>query len=120
MLLVDDDPLFLRATERMLKQRAPDLTVAVAGSAVDALLQIGTLRPEAVLLDAYMPGMNGVEVCRRLHESPETAHILLLAVTGQPSPELVQEFEAAGAVRVFTKPLAADELLDALGLQPAP
>jgi CheY-like chemotaxis protein len=115
LLIVDDDVTFLRSLERLLKARAPELTVETADSAVDGLLKVGTLRPDAVLLDAYMPGMNGIEVCRRLNGSAETRHILVLAVTGQPSDEIVQQFRAAGAAECFAKPVDVDALLKALG-----
>lgn len=119
LLLVDDDLTFLRSLERELKQRAPDLEVYTASDAVEALLLVGTARPQAVLLDAYMPGMNGVEVCRRLREAPATRGLLVLAVTGSPSPELAAEFLRAGAAACFAKPVDVAELLGRLGLGPA-
>lgn len=116
LLIVDDDVTFLRAMERLLRQHVPDLRIETADSAVDGLLKVGTTRPDAVLLDAYMPGMNGVEVCRRLSGSPETRHILVLACTGQPSAEIVRDFRDAGAAECFTKPVDLPGLLRALGL----
>ncbi|MBN2193457.1 MAG: response regulator [Polyangiaceae bacterium] len=118
LLLVDDDAAFLRATERDLKHRIPSLEVQTAEDAMEALLRVGTQRPDAVLLDAHMPGMNGVEVCRRLHEAPATRSILLLAVTGDTSPALAEEFRAAGAADCYTKPLDYTALLRRLGLAP--
>ena len=115
LLVVDDDVSFLRSIKRLLKAHAPDLTVETTDSAVDGLLKVGTVRPDAVLLDAYMPGMNGVEVCRRLTGSAETRHILVLAVTGRPSKEIVQEFKEAGAAQCFGKPLDAHAVLEAIG-----
>jgi excisionase family DNA binding protein len=116
VLLVDDDPAFLRATERELRQRAPELEIRCASDAVEALLHISTLRPDAVLLDAHMPGMHGVEVCRRLHESPTTRHLLVIAVTADPSPTLAEDFRAAGAIECFLKPVDFDLLLRRLGV----
>ncbi len=118
LLVVDDDVTFLRAIERLLKVHAPDLKVETADSAVDGLLKVGTVRPDAVLLDAYMPGMNGVEVCRRLNGSAETRHILVLAVTGHPSEEIRSQFKEAGAAQVFSKPVDVTAVLAALGWSP--
>jgi excisionase family DNA binding protein len=116
VLLVDDDPAFLRATERELRRRAPTLEVRTASDAIDALLHISTELPDAVLLDAHMPGMNGVEVCRRLHDAPATHNLFVVAVTGDPSPTLAEEFRAAGAAECFTKPLDVPGLLRRLGV----
>jgi len=120
ILIVDDDAAFLRATERDLRRRAPHLEIRCTSSPLDALLQISTQRPHAVLLDAHMPGMHGVEVCRRLREAPATADLLIVAVTGDTSPELAAAFRAAGAAAVFTKPLDARALLQKLGVGSKP
>src|SRR5260221_11885047 len=72
LLIIDDEPVTLRTTERQLKTQAPELSVMTADGAIDGLLKIGTFRPDAVLLDAYMPSMTGMEVCRRIKEAPET------------------------------------------------
>lgn len=120
ILIVDDDAAYLRATRRELRRRAPQLEIRCARDAVDALLQISTQRPQAVLLDAHMPGMSGVEVCRRLHEAPATRSLLVVAVTGDTSAALAAAFRAAGAADVFTKPLDCRSLLRRLGVSPAP
>ena len=116
LLVIDDDATMLRATERQLKQQAPQLTILGADGAIDGLLKIGTFRPDAVLLDAYMPGMNGIEVCRRIRETPETAHTVIVAITAHPSKHLASAFVEAGAVACLGKPLDPKALLDALGL----
>jgi excisionase family DNA binding protein len=105
LLLIDDEPVFLRTTRRQLKRQAPWLQLETSESAADGLIKVGTFRPDAVLLDAYMPGMDGIEVCRLLRSSPETAHIMVVAVSGHPSQEIEAEFVRAGAVSVLNKPL---------------
>lgn len=120
VLLIDDDPAFLRATQRLLKRKMPWLAVETAEGPIDGLIKVGTVRPDAVVLDAYMPGMDGVEVCRRLHASPFTAHIKVVALTGRPSPDLEEAFRRAGAVGWLVKPLDVDELVQALGWSASP
>jgi excisionase family DNA binding protein len=116
LLIIDDDPGILKTTKRVLKHHAPDLTLETSEGAVDGLLKIGTFRPDAVVLDAYMPGMNGIEVCQRIRNAPETSHILVIAVTGHPSPSIASAFVEAGAAACLNKPIDVDELLEALGL----
>src|SRR5215472_14759499 len=105
LLVIDDEPAFLRATRRQLARQAPHLGVEAAAGAVEGLLKVGTFRPDAVLLDAYMPGMDGLEMCRKLRGTPETAHILVIALTGRPSREIETQFLRAGAAACLVKPL---------------
>ncbi len=119
VLIIDDEEPFLRTAKRLLKRRAPHIDVEIANGAVDGLLKVGTFRPDAVLLDAYMPGIDGVEVCKRLQQSPETRHIMVVAVTGQPSPEMKQAFTDAGAVACLIKPLDVEALVALLGMERA-
>ena len=104
-LIVDNDSAFLRTTQRLLQKQAPQLTVETSEGAMDALLKIGTFRPHAVLVDAYMPCMNGMELCRRLQQSPEMSHIKIIAISGRLTAQLRASFIKAGAVAVYPKPL---------------
>jgi excisionase family DNA binding protein len=116
-LLIDDDTAFLRTTTRLLRRRAPWLIVETADTPIDGLIKVGTRRPDAVVLDAYMPGMDGVEVCRRLKGSPETRDIQVVALTARPSAEVAAAFREAGAVGCLMKPFDVTLLFDALGLR---
>ena len=81
---------------------------------MDGLLKVGLIRPQVVLLDTYMPGMDGVEVCKRLQQSAETAHIAVLAMSGRPSPELEKKFLEAGAAAFIAKPVQPAVVLSKL------
>lgn len=114
LLVIDDEPVFLRTARGLLRSTHPELTVETADGAVDGLLHVITFQPDAVLLDAYMPDMHGPEVCRRLCRTEATAHIRVVALTGRPSEELARELVEAGAVACLTKPLDVRELMSAL------
>jgi excisionase family DNA binding protein len=116
MLLIDDDVVFLRSTKRALKQQFPDLEVEMAESPVEGLLKVGTDKPDAVLLDATMPGMDGVEVCRQIRQNPATANVAVIALTGRLDDEVVVAFKQAGAAACLRKPLDINALLQLLGL----
>jgi excisionase family DNA binding protein len=116
LLIIDDDIDVLKVTHKLIRRGAPSLTVETSAGAIDGLLKIGTFRPEAVVLDAYMPGMNGIEVCQRIRSSPETAHIMVVAVTGRPSPSIGAAFMEAGAIACLDKPLDVMKLFEVLGI----
>jgi len=119
LLVIDDEAPFLSTARRFFKRHAPALKVETADGAVDGLLKVGTFRPDAVLLDAFMPGMDGLEVCRRLRASGATAHIRVVAITAHASRELEAAFRKAGAVACLSKPLEPVSLFGALGLEGA-
>ncbi len=104
VLIVDDDRLQLRALER--RARFMDgVDVAVADNAIDALLEIGTSRPDIVILDVFMPGIDGLEACRRITSSVTTRDVKVIMASGDMTPELERAALAAGAHRVVQKPI---------------
>lgn len=123
LLVIDDQPAFLTSLAGVLERSDAGFQVELAQSAVDGLIKIGLQRPDAVLLDAYMPGIDGLEVCRRIKSQPETAHIAVVAMSGRRTDELVQHFEAAGAATFLEKPFDTAALiraLSAVGLMATP
>jgi excisionase family DNA binding protein len=114
LLVIDDEPGFLRPLGEALRRAEPRLEVDLADSAVDGLIKIGLKRPDVVLLDAYMPGMDGPEACRRIKSEPETAHIVVLAMSGRRSDELIARFEKAGAAAFIAKPLKPVTIIEQL------
>ncbi len=114
VLLIDDEPAVLRATSRVLRQAAPDLKLLHAESAKDGLSQVATLRPDAVLVDAYMPELSGVEVCSRIRSARTSAHLAVVASTADPTPELAAAFARAGAIAFLEKPVDASALFEIL------
>jgi len=82
-----------------------DVEVAKAQSGVEALLMIGERKPELLILDLKMPGMNGSEVCRKLKSSPGTRNIRIVAISGDHSSTIKEQILDTGADLFFTKPV---------------
>ena len=70
-----------------------------------ALLQIGEYKPDLLILDIMMPGMNGYEVCQRLKGNTSTQTIKIVAISGDHDPVVGEKILGAGADLFFTKPL---------------
>ncbi len=111
LLIVDDDPRQLEALGRLFKPNADRVEVSLASNGVDALVQIGSLRPHVAVIDVVMPNVDGIEVCRRLKANPETAAIRIVLTTGELTPDIVERAKAAGADAVTPKPLDVDVVL---------
>lgn len=105
VLIVDDEVDILDMLEALMRSGDEDVKVAKAQNGVDALLMIGASKPNLLILDLKLPGMNGFEVCRKLKESPGTQDIKIVAISGDHSPEVRERVLNAGADLFFTKPL---------------
>ncbi len=107
LLLVDDDSGF----RALLRTTFEAVSVAVdeAGSAVEAAAAIGRSRPDVIVLDVGMPGMDGLEFCRVLKNDAATANLRIVLLTGLDDVEAVAG--AAGADAFLVKPFRPLELL---------
>jgi len=107
LLLVDDDSGF----RALLRTTFEDVHVDVdeAGSAAEAEQQIGAARPDVIVLDVGMPGMDGLAFCRELKAAADTRSIRIVLLTGMEDVEDVAG--AAGADALLLKPFRPLELL---------
>jgi CheY-like chemotaxis protein len=84
--------------------------VLLAGSGHKGIHAAQTERPDIIVCDLAMPGMDGWEVCRRLRANPATASIPIIILTATPDANLAQNAAAVGANAVLTKPCPLDVL----------
>jgi DNA-binding NarL/FixJ family response regulator len=108
ILAVDDTPANIEVLETVLLPNGFDLEGAHSGPA--ALAAIEANPPDLVLLDVVMPGMDGIEVCRRLRADPRTTNLPIVMVTASAGQERVRALEA-GADDFLPKPIERAELL---------
>ena len=109
VLVVDDVPDNLAVLHDALDESG--YTVLVATDGPTALVRAAQARPDVVLLDAMMPGMDGFEVARRLKADAATAHIPILFMTGLTETEHLVAALEAGGVDYVTKPIKPKEVL---------
>jgi CheY-like chemotaxis protein len=120
LLLIDDEPAVLRSMSRVLRQAAPDLRILLAEGASEGLAQFVALKPSAILVDARMPDMTGVELCARVHATPASQPVTVTAMTAEPSARLAAAFTRAGAIAVLEKPVDAPALFEVLSAHLVP
>jgi len=102
VLIVDDDPTTIEVLADAL---AGEYEVIFATSGAQALRLLDANLPDLVLLDVMMPGIDGYEVCRRLKQSPRTAAIPVIFLTGMDQEEDEAKGLSLGAIDYVTKPL---------------
>jgi DNA-binding response OmpR family regulator len=108
VLVVDDEPKMLRLLGFALQNDGH--TVLVAQDGEGALKEIREKEPDLVILDVMLPGMSGVDICRRIRQNPETANlpIIMLSALAQV-PDKISGLEA-GADEYVTKPVDPKEI----------
>ncbi|MFD8973154.1 response regulator [Streptomyces sp. NPDC059593] len=112
VLLVDDQPL-VRAGLRVLMADSPDLlVVGEAGTGTDAVRLARDLRPDVVVMDVRMPGMDGIEATRLVTAGPGAPRVLVL--TTFDDDEYVYGALRSGASGFLVKDMALDDILAAL------
>ncbi len=109
VLVVDDTPSSLGLLCDVLEGEGYTVLVARDGDA--ALQRLELVVPDAILLDAVMPGLSGFETCRRIKADPALAHIPIIFMTGLSETPHVLEGFACGGVDYVVKPLRAPEVV---------
>jgi excisionase family DNA binding protein len=105
VMIVDDEIDILDMLESLMQLGDRAVTIAKAQSGVEALLMIGESKPDLLILDIKMPGMNGYEVCKKLKSNPTTQNIRIVAISGDTAPAVREQVISSGADLFFTKPL---------------
>jgi DNA-binding NarL/FixJ family response regulator len=80
VLLVDDSDAFRQSAGRYLSRQPSCELVGVAASGDEALERVAALQPDLVLLDIAMPGLNGLEVARRLKRRAPAPHVVIVTI----------------------------------------
>jgi len=114
VLLVDDDFDFRRFVKGLLERQGYQVTIAGTG---EACLEVArTHRPDLIMLDILLPGLNGFEVCQQLRGDAGLRGVPVLMLTQMEDAKLNERAFAAGAEVCMTKPLQPDKLLSAVQL----
>ncbi|HRK38796.1 MAG TPA: response regulator [Burkholderiaceae bacterium] len=112
ILVVEDDVNLLRLYDANLSRWPMQPIVIAVNSAVAALVVMGRSAPDILITDLHMPGMDGFEMLRQLDRMPETAHTVLVAVTGLDTADIEARGGLPASVQVLPKPIPFNRLLD--------
>ncbi len=101
ILVIDDDSDILDFLMAILHD---EVSLSFASEGTKALELVDQHKPDLILLDVVMPGMDGFEVCKHLKENPKTQHIPVIFLTGKADGKDMAQGLALGAVDYMTKP----------------
>lgn len=116
ILIVDDDIAFAGYLAALLEGLPDAIVTASARDGFQAGRMMHTFRPDMVLLDLRMPGLDGIQVCKQIKSDPMLADVRVIAMTGYADPAQIDYVLAAGAECCLAKPLDTKALMDALEL----
>ena len=111
VLIVDDVATTRENIKKLMEFHPEVVAVGQAGTGEEAIAQAKTLRPDVVLMDINMPGMDGIEATERLSLEVPEASIIIMSVQGEQ--EYLRRAMMAGAKNYLTKPFTGDELIHA-------
>jgi DNA-binding response OmpR family regulator len=110
ILIVDDDAVIVRLLQ--INFRLEGYEVDTASHGEEALERVRAHRPDAVVLDVMMPGIDGWEVCRRLKEAPDVKHVPVIFLSARAQDEDRQRGYALGVDEYVTKPFDPSHLVE--------
>ena len=120
VLVVDDEASIRDVLSENLTGRSPSYEVMTAADGFEAGRLVATFRPDVVLLDLRMPGVDGFQVCKTIKADPETSSTVVIAMTAYYTPETEARILECGALRCVVKPIEPSALatqIDALFAQ---
>jgi PAS domain S-box-containing protein len=109
VLIVDDTPANIDVLRRILNDDGFEISIAMSGEAALSLVEKN--RPNLILLDVMMPGINGFETCEKLKANPSTNNIPIIFVTAKNEVEDIVRGFNVGSVDYIAKPFKREEVL---------
>ena len=111
ILVVDDDDGLRELLTEVLTQNRP-YEVDEAANGIKACIKLGSDRPDLLILDLYMPEMDGLEVCRTIKTDPELADLKVIITTGYVEHRMVDDVEKMGFTNILYKPFDFKQFLE--------
>lgn len=113
ILVVDDSPTETHVLKTMLEKHGYEVSVAEDGD--QGMDRARSERPDVILMDIVMPGMNGFQATRKLSRDPDTSAIPIVVISTKDQETDRIWAKRQGAMDYITKPVTEDELLDKIG-----
>ena len=108
ILVADDSKFVLEIVETVLQSEGFEVVTAVDGT--EAWDKIQSEKPDVVIIDIVMPGMNGYEICKKIKSTEELKGLPILVLTTKAQEKDVELAQTSGADLYMTKPFDPDEL----------
>ena len=111
-ILYVEDEADIRAVARLALEAVGGFSVTICSSSAEAVERAPEVRPDLILLDVMMPGMDGVDTLRALRDLPETATTPVIFMTAKAQQSEIHNLRKLGALDVIAKPFDPMALSD--------
>jgi CheY-like chemotaxis protein len=113
LLYIEDNPANMKLVEQIIA-RQPDIRLLTAVNGNSGTDTARSSRPDVILMDINLPGINGFEALDILRADPATAHIPVIAISANAMPRDIERGMKAGFFRYIIKPIKVKQFLAAL------
>jgi signal transduction histidine kinase len=110
ILVVDDDATIREMLREVLVQRR-FYVVEEASNGIEACIRLGSQRPDLLVMDLFMPEMNGVEVCRVIKNDPVLSDMKIMMITGHEGHPLLGDISEFGFIDILYKPFKLEDFV---------
>ena len=112
VLVIDDNPMVQRAMSARLE--ASGVSLRSASNGIDGLAAVEEALPDAVLLDIRMPGMSGLQVCKKLRQQYDAKQLPIIFVSAETSSDIKDEARSLQGNCYLSKPFDSNDLVAAV------
>ncbi|MCX8082478.1 MAG: response regulator [bacterium] len=110
ILIVDDEELIAKSIKNFLEEKYHNWHITIANDGFEAGRLLMNIIPDIVILDLFLPGINGFQLCRKIKNDEATKHIKIIAITGYPTEENIGKIKECGADTFISKPFEMEKL----------
>jgi len=111
-ILIADDAMFMRSSIKKIIEENGHTTVGEAANGEEAIRMYTELKPDAIILDITMPGMNGIDALKHIKKLDPKARIIICSAVGQPA--VIAQAIESGAKEFIVKPFEKEQILAAI------
>jgi len=110
ILVVNDQKLIVQTVRDYMETAHPGWHISSASDGFEAGRMLSRVNPDLVILDLFLPGINGFNLCRNIKNDPNTRDVKIIVITGYPTQENISKARESGADAVLPKPFEMDKL----------
>ena len=110
ILIVDDEERIRGLIRKTLEFVSSEFEIYEAKDGIEAVNMAGKIKPDVMIVDVMMPGMNGYDVCRKIKSSSDTKNAYVIFLTARGGSISKSTMELCGGNEIVTKPFDTEEL----------
>ncbi|MDP3981075.1 MAG: response regulator [Chlamydiota bacterium] len=112
ILVIDDEQAMVSQICEMLDTNDKNYLIQSTTDPFEACIKLGSFKPDLVILDIKMPGIDGFQICSRIRNNPDIKHANILVITGFSDEENIRRIKEFGVEAILEKPIQPEKLIE--------